>query len=61
MAQTHSKLGFDALGGQVKSVLDVHFFVKDGMVQIEDGMAEKEMRHESFFMNEIHKAEAGAM
>jgi hypothetical protein len=57
MAQMHSKLGFGALRGQVKSVLDVHFFVRDGMVQIEDGVADKEMRHESFFMNEILKAE----
>ena len=61
MMQTESKLGFSCAEGEVKSALDVHFYVNGAMIHVDDDTTGKEERHENFFMAEIRKTEAAAM
>ena len=58
MMQTESQLGFSCAEGEVKSALDVHFYVNGAMIHVDDDTTEKEVRHENFFMAEIRKTEA---
>lgn len=55
MHQTEREASDAPLDGTPVSALDVHFYVNDMMIHIDE--AERVQRHESFFMSQIHKCE----
>jgi translation initiation factor 3 subunit L len=56
MSQVENESG-SPLSGDVKCALDLLFYVNGNVIHVDDG-AEKELRHEGFFMDEIIRAEA---
>lgn len=55
MTQMKSEAGMSPLAGSMQSALDVHFYVADNMIHIDED--QRSQRHEAVFMNQIQKCQ----